>query len=40
MLAMKYATDNAAELIDGLNLEYHKARQAQITREIIEILSD
>ena len=31
MVAMKYATDNANELIDSLNLDYHKGRQAQIT---------
>lgn len=38
MVAMKYATDNADELIKKLNLDYHKARQAQITKEIIEVL--
>jgi len=38
MVAMKYATDNAEELIDKLSLDYHKARQAAITRELIEIV--
>ena len=39
MVAMKSATDNAGELIDGLRLVYNKARQAVITREIAEIVS-
>ena len=39
MVAMKTASDNAKELSEKLNLEYNKARQAQITREIIEIVS-
>jgi F-type H+-transporting ATPase subunit gamma len=39
MLAMKYATDNADELIDKMTRQYHKARQAYITREIIEVLT-
>ncbi len=39
MLAMKSATDNAAELIDELELAYHKARQAAITRELTEIVA-
>ncbi len=37
MVAMKAATDNAGELIDGLQLVYNKARQAAITQEISEI---
>jgi len=37
MLAMKQACDNANEVINKLNLSYHKARQANITRELIEI---
>ena len=37
MVAMKTASDNAKELSGSLNLEYNKARQAQITRELIEI---
>jgi F-type H+-transporting ATPase subunit gamma len=36
--AMKSATDNANELIDQLNLEANKARQAEITQEISEIV--
>jgi F-type H+-transporting ATPase subunit gamma len=39
MVAMKNATDNADELIDDLTLSYNKARQANITRELIEIAS-
>lgn len=39
MLAMKSATDNASELIDELELAYHKARQAAITRELTEIVA-
>ncbi len=39
MVAMKYATDNANELISKLMLEYHKMRQAAITREIIEVIN-
>jgi F-type H+-transporting ATPase subunit gamma len=37
MVAMKNATENAQELIDDLTLEYNKVRQANITREMIEI---
>jgi F-type H+-transporting ATPase subunit gamma len=36
--AMKAATDNAEELIEGLTREYNQARQAQITQEIMEIV--
>lgn len=39
MIAMKSATDNAADLIDNLELAYHKARQAAITRELTEIVA-
>lgn len=38
MTAMKNATDNAAELIDTLSLQYNRARQAAITQEITEIV--
>lgn len=38
MAAMSAATDNAAERIDSLNLSYNKARQAQVTGEINEIV--
>ncbi len=37
MVAMKNATDNAEELIEDLTLSYNKVRQANITREMIEI---
>jgi len=36
--AMKNATDNAGELLDGLRRTYNRARQAQITQEIAEIV--
>ncbi len=39
MTAMDSATDNAAELIDVLTLYFNRARQAAITKEIIEIAS-
>ena len=39
MTAMDSATENAAELIDRLTLNYNRARQAAITTEIIEISS-
>ncbi|MCK9612368.1 MAG: ATP synthase F1 subunit gamma [Bacteroidales bacterium] len=39
MSAMQKATDNAEELIKSLKLSYNKARQAAITKEIIEIVS-
>ncbi len=38
MTAMHKATDNATELIKELELNYNKARQASITREILEIV--
>ena len=37
--AMENATDNADELISNLTLEYNKARQAQITQEISEVIA-
>lgn len=39
MLAMKQARDNAEDLISTLGLIYHKTRQAQITRELMDIIS-
>lgn len=39
MTAMENATKNAAEMIDKLTLVYNKARQASITKELIEIVS-
>jgi len=38
MTAMHLATDNAQELLKELNLTYNKARQAAITKEILEIV--
>ena len=37
MVAMKGASDNAAELIEDLTLEYNKLRQGSITNELLEI---
>jgi len=39
MTAMDNATRNAGELIDKLTLTYNRTRQAQITKELIEIVS-
>lgn len=39
MVAMRAATENATELIEGLRLAYNKLRQARITSEIIDIAS-
>jgi F-type H+-transporting ATPase subunit gamma len=38
MVAMKSATDNAGKMIDQLQLDYNKVRQAAITQEISEIV--
>jgi len=38
MIAMKSASDNAGSLIDDLQLQYNKARQASITQELSEIV--
>ena len=37
--AMESATDNAREILNRLSLTYHRARQAAITNELIEIVS-
>lgn len=37
--AMESATDNADEMLDKLELEYNRVRQAQITRELTEIIA-
>jgi F-type H+-transporting ATPase subunit gamma len=39
MAAMDSATRNAGEVIDELTLRYNRSRQAQITKELIEIIS-
>jgi F-type H+-transporting ATPase subunit gamma len=39
MVAMKNATDNAKQIIKDLTLEYNKLRQANITKELLEITS-
>lgn len=39
MLAMKWAKDNASNIIDNLTLAYNKARQDAITKEVLEIVS-
>jgi len=39
MSAMDNATRNAGEMIDDLSITYNRSRQAQITKELIEIIS-
>jgi F-type H+-transporting ATPase subunit gamma len=39
MTAMAQATENAQELLKQLRLSYNKARQAAITKELLEIVS-
>jgi F-type H+-transporting ATPase subunit gamma len=39
MTAMHKATDNAKEMLRDLRLTYNKARQAAITKEILEIVA-
>lgn len=39
MTAMENATENASEMIRTLQLQYNKARQAAITKELLEIVS-
>ena len=39
MTAMDNATTNASDLIRDLQLSYNKARQASITKELLEIVS-
>jgi F-type H+-transporting ATPase subunit gamma len=36
--AMKAATENAGEIIKTLTRQYNRARQAQITKEIAEVI--
>jgi F-type H+-transporting ATPase subunit gamma len=39
MTAMRSASDNAGELIEGLTLQMNRARQAEITQEIMEVVA-
>jgi F-type H+-transporting ATPase subunit gamma len=39
MTAMRNASQNAGELIDDLTLEMNRARQAEITQEILEVVA-
>ncbi len=39
MSAMDNATRNAADMINKLTIKYNRQRQAQITKELIEIIS-
>jgi F-type H+-transporting ATPase subunit gamma len=39
MTAMENATENASEMIDTLQLQYNKARQASITKELLEVVA-
>ncbi|HIM28895.1 MAG TPA: F0F1 ATP synthase subunit gamma, partial [Planctomycetes bacterium] len=38
MVAMKAATDNAGDMIRTLSRNYNRARQSQITNEIMEVI--
>ena len=38
MSAMESATKNAGEMINKLTLQYNRARQAAITKELLEII--
>jgi F-type H+-transporting ATPase subunit gamma len=38
MVAMRNATDNADQMIKDLNTEYNRARQTQITSELLDII--
>jgi F-type H+-transporting ATPase subunit gamma len=38
MSAMENATENATEMISSLQLVYNKARQAAITKELLEVV--
>lgn len=39
MIAMKSATDNANEIVERLHTIYHRARQQEITSELIDVIS-
>ena len=39
MTAMDSATNNAKDMISSLTLQYNRARQAYITKELVEIVS-
>ena len=39
MIAMNAATKNAGDMIERLTLEYNKARQAQITKELLDVVT-
>ena len=39
MTAMRNASENAAEVIEDLTLEMNRARQAEITQEIMEVVA-
>ena len=38
MVAMKSATENADEMIKHLSMTYNRARQSQITGELLEVM--
>ena len=37
-VAMKSATENAGDIIKALSRQYNRARQAQITKEMAEVI--
>ena len=38
MIAMKSATENADQMIKDLSMQYNRARQGQITGELLELM--
>jgi len=39
MVAMRNASENASEILETLNLSYNKLRQANITKELLEVIA-
>ena len=39
MVAMKNATDNANQIVERLHMQYHRARQQEITSELIDVVN-
>jgi F-type H+-transporting ATPase subunit gamma len=39
MVSMRQASDNAQDIVTQLTLHYNKARQAKITKEILEVVA-
>jgi F-type H+-transporting ATPase subunit gamma len=39
MMAMDQASENSKEILGELKLKYNRARQAKVTKELIEVIS-